>query len=180
MAKRVTGCLLLGLGAVLLCGCPAENYPDTVPSTLRDINLIVNNTDLTLTQRRAKLAELGLSAEIINVLFSTERTANQFGGDLRTAYDKVVAGRLLDLTPDEVQLYGDGASAADTTLSITLTDAEAQAIVSFFDDLHITTSASLEAYLDTPDAAVPDTIPDGVLKSLFVDFDPQLLLPNLP
>jgi len=180
MLKRACGYLLLGLGVAFLCGCPAENFPDAVPSTLRDITVIVNDTDLTLQERRIKLADLGLSAEVINVLFSTERTANQYGGDLRTAYDKVVAGRLLDLTPDEVQIYGDGASAADTTLSITLTDAQAQAIVTFFDDMHITTSASLEAYLDQTDASVPDTIPSGVLQSLFVDFDPQLLLPSLP
>jgi hypothetical protein len=173
--------LIIGL-LVLTWGCPPEDYPNIVNPTLRDINLIRNDTDLNAQEKRAELEALGIDPFTINAILRTERTANQFGGDLRTAYDKVVGGRMNELTPDEVQIYGDSASALDTqdTLDVSITDDGAQAIVSFFQQERITTRDELTVYLNNADNTVPSNVPENVLKPLFVDFDPQRLLPKLP
>jgi hypothetical protein len=63
---------------------------------------------------------------------------------------------------------------------VNLTDSEAQAIVDFFHDLNISSKDALSAWLGTTGNTPPSTIPTGVLRALFVDFDPKLLLPNLP
>lgn len=171
-------CLVL-LGAALPGGCPRENYADLAPTDLAAVNRIING-DLEGNDRREALAELGLSPLMINAVLRSEGLLNQFGGTRRTAYEKVAGDRLLDLTPDEVQIYANSVNQIDTDIAYTLTDSQAQDIVTFFNDYGIRTRAALESFLDTPGSEVPDTIPDGALRDLFVDFDPALLLPILP
>ena len=119
---------------------------------------------------------------MINALLTSERTANQYGGDLRSAYDKVKSERFNELTPDEVQLYGDEASDVDDGISFTLTDEQAQAIVDFFQDNSVATRNELIAFLDDPIkvAGISSEIPSDVLNDLFIDFDPDALLESLP
>lgn len=169
-------------GATLLCGCPAENFDNTLSGTLEEIDRIVDDADLDPNEKRIELASLGLSAEVINALLKDELFANQYGGDPRTAYNKVVGNRLNDLTPDEVQIYAGDASNLDDEddISVNINDQQAQAIVDFFEEFGISSADELEVFLDTSGNAVPDTIPDGALRTLFVDFDPTLLLPGLP
>jgi len=147
-----------------------------------EVNRIVQNTGLTPTEMRTQLAALGLDPVTINGLLQAQRLGNQFGGDLRTAYTKITQPDFTSLTPDEVQAWGDAASNLDPndTLSVTLTDAEAEAIVTVFRDEGLKSPAELTTFLDDPNSNVPSVIPAGVLKSLFVDFDPKRLLTTLP
>ncbi len=168
------------LAAALLGGCPPEEFGHALPTTLTDVTRIVDDTTLTDQEKRVQLEGLGLSPSTINAFLQAQRTGNQFGGDLRSAYDKVVGNRLTALTPDEVQIYGDEAGAADKTLTATLNDEQAQAVVTFFSDFGISSRDELTAFLDTPGQTVPSLIPDGVLRALFVNFDSDLLLPRLP
>jgi hypothetical protein len=173
------GAILAGL---LLVGCPAENYPNQVPATLTDINRIVNSTTLDPQEQRSELEALGVTDSTINAFLSSIRLANQYGGNLRSAYNKVVNGQFTSLTPDEVQIYGDQASLVDPNhaLQVNLSDDEAQAVVNFFQDNNIPSKDALSAWLSEAGNTPPTTIPSGVLKALFVDFDPKLLLPKLP
>ena len=173
MASILTVLLLVG-------GCPPENYPTLAPATLNQANQITGDTTLTPQQRRLQLASLGLDPVTINTLMQSVRTANQFGGDLRSAYNKVVAPNFIALTPDEVQIYGDEATNLDSTLSFTISDAEAAAIVNFFNDNDLTSKDLLKTYLDDPANEVPSAITKADLQSLFIDFDPQRVLPDLP
>jgi len=174
-------CLLV---VTLPGGCPAENYENRAAATLDQINRIATNSSLSVQERRARLRNLGLSDSTINAFLRTERLGNQFGGDLRTAYTKLVESRFTELTPDEVQIFGDQASLADTTgqLSVRLNDDEAQAVVDFFRDNGLNSKDALKAWLDVTGNEPPDTIPDAAdtLRGLFVDFDLSLLLPRLP
>jgi hypothetical protein len=173
--------LLAAALAALLAGCHASMV-DALPPQSDAVDRIRNDSTLTPQQQRTELEKLGISPLVINALLISERTANQFGGDLRTAYDKVTGGQLGELTPDEVQIFGDEASVVDTTLSFSLADAEAQAIVTFFQDNGIATKSELLNLLDDPAQAVliSRVIPDNALRNLFVDFDTDLLIPVLP
>ncbi len=175
--------LVLLTGLTLLGACvPPEHFENAASATLQDIDPIRNDTKLTVQQKRGKLAALGLDPLTINALLQSERLGNQFGGDLRTAYNKITGGQMTALTADEVQIYGDEASALDANdqLNVTLTDEEAQAIVTFLITNNLDTRTALGAFVDNANNIVPATIPDGVLKALFVDFDPTRLLPKLP
>lgn len=173
--------LVLGAAALLVCGCPREDFPAAAPVTLEEIDPIRNDPGLTVQEKRARLEELGLAPLTINALLRGERLGNQFGGDLRTAYAKVTAPDFQALTPDEIQIYGDAASQLDSAddLNVTLTDDQAQKIVEFFFRQDISSAEQLEAYLDAG-GSVPAAIPAGVLEDLFVAFDPARLLPELP
>ncbi len=181
---RVTTLATIAIGTLLLAGgCPPEIFNNALPTTLEDINQIRGDSSLSTQEKRTQLGALGIAPLTINALLNSERLGNQYGGDLGTAYAKLIAPNLRSLTPDEVQIFGDEATAViddDTVLSIALTDAEALAITTFFDDNGLLTPDELEAYLDNTANTVPDTIPDDVLRGLFVDFDTDLLLPELP
>lgn len=165
---------------LLACGgCPPENYPTNIAVTLTEINEIRNDSTTTIQEKRAALVALGLDTLTIDSLLRTDPDGNQGGGDLRTAYDKIVAGDFQDLTPDEVQIYNNAAADADSTIEVSLTDAEALAVTQFFQDIGLNSADELEAYLNAG-GPVPDDIPDGALTSIFVDFDPTLLLSDLP
>ncbi len=180
---RPTRILVLLIGLATLSGCvPPPHFPDAASVTLQEINQITSNTNLTVQEQRTQLAALGLDSSTIDALLQSQRLGNQGGGDLRSAYDKITGGQMTTLTPDEVQIYGDSATTADTTgqLHVSLTDPEAQAIVDFFQAQNLNTRDQLSNYLKNANNPVPDTIPAGVLNSLFVTFDPALLLPTLP
>ncbi|MEW6250401.1 MAG: hypothetical protein AB1716_07125 [Planctomycetota bacterium] len=174
--------VLVSAAAILLTGCPPENYPNVVGTTISEVDRVRNDEDLTPQQKRDSLAQQGFAPTTINALLSTERLANQFGGDLRTAYVKVTGGQLLDMTPDEVQIYGDEASGVTDTdqLDVVIEDAEAQAIVTLFQQNRIRTPEDLSDFLANPDSVIPSDIPPDVLRPLFIEFDPDLLLPELP
>jgi hypothetical protein len=179
---RISILTIVLAAAGTLAGCDAPR-PDALPAGLDEINLILDNTALSAQQKRVSLEDLGLSPVVINGLLRSERTGNQFGGDLRSAYDKVVGGTLDQLTPDEVQIYGDAAEPlAGTGSDFTFTDAQAQEIVDFFVSHAVATSADLVAVLDDPAqaAGLPADISSTALTGLFVDFDPELLLSELP
>ena len=181
---RVTTLFTIAIGVLLsVGGCPPEIFTNMLPATLEEINDVRGDSSLSAQEKRTQLEALGVTPLTINALLSSERLGNQYGGDLETAYAKLIAPNLRALTPDEVQVFGDEATAAvddDTVLSVALTDAEALAITTFFDDNGLLTPAQLEAYLDDTANTVPDTIPDDVLQGLFVDFDTDLLIPRLP
>jgi hypothetical protein len=167
--------------ALFLTGCSAPLH-DAYSATLLDVNPILNDTTLTPQQKRDQLEALGFSPTVINGLLRNVRTGNQFGGDLRTAYDKVTGGRLDELTPDEVQIYADEASSVSNDFSYTLSDEAAQDIVWVFQTHRLTTAAQLDAFLADPDnvLALPGDIPDGALEDIFVTFDPAELIESLP
>lgn len=168
-------------GVLLLAGgCPPENYDSLLPTTLEAIDRIRNDTDVSPDQQRHELAALGLSPEVINALLRDRVFANQYGGDLRTAYEKVIAENLTGLTPDEVQIYAEGAKAVDKTLDFDLDDTGAQAIVNFLRANELSSRAQLQAYLADPANEVPRSVPDDVLEPLFVEFDPAKVLERLP
>ena len=105
--------------------------------------------------------------------------ANQGGGTGRTAYAKIVQPAFLALTPDEIQLYNFFANQADPTLGLSISDEEALAIADFFDAYDLNSPDDLEAYLNAG-GPIWTSIPDEVLPKLFLDFDPDLVLPLLP
>lgn len=169
------------LGALLaLGGCGLDTFYSTLPPTLREIDAIAADDSLSPQEKRLRLEELGLEPLVINAVLADQRTANQFGGDLRSAYDKVVGGQFDQMTPDEIQLYNDAARSASNTISFTLSDAEAQAIRDLFVNNDIQTEAELSAFLANPENEVPAPIPDGALQQLFVDLDPALVRDQLP
>ncbi len=178
MIRSTLACLLV-CAAFAVVGCQPEDFDSAVPTTVTDVNRIVNNTSLTAAEKRARLAELGLSPLTINAILRSERTANQFGGDLRSAYDKVKGNQLNRLTPDEVQIYGDAASSADPNISVNLTDEEAQFMADFFADFGIRSRPELGAFLDEGNLP-PGDVDASVYRSVFVDFDPDTLLDQLP
>ena len=165
----------------LLGGCIGP-LADSMPLTRADIDEITGDDTLTPQEQRAALAALGLSPAVINAILTDVRLGNQYGGDLRTAYEKIVNGHMDELTPDEVQIFGDEASDLDDTLDYTLEDDEAQAIVSFFVAQEIATKDDLLDFLDDPLSALstPSDVPEGVLNDLFIDFDTDLLIDELP
>ena len=175
---------LVALGAmvVLLSAC---EFPlaAALPVTQLDIDPILADNALSAQEKRTQLETLGLAPLVINALLQNVRTGNQFGGDLRSAYEKVVADRLDELTPDEVQIYGDEAQeVGDSSEDLEFTDTEAQAIVSFFQDNGISTQDELSTFLDDPAqvAGIPGAVPVEALTELFVEFDSDLVLDSLP
>ncbi len=180
--RTSTSVLITLVIAGVLAGCDAPR-PEGLPAGLDQINAIVNDESLTVQQKRSQLEDLGLNPLVINAILASERTGNQFGGDLRTAYDKVTGGHLNELTPDEVQIYGDEVEAVSANgTDFTFTDAQAQEIVDLFRANNIATSAELSAFLDDPASAavLPADLTSAQLTRLFVDFDTTLLLPKLP
>ena len=178
--RRAFVALVLACTALLAGGCPPENYPDLVPVTQEQITRIHDDTTLSPQQQRTQLEALGLSPLTINVVLQDKPLGNQFGGDLRTAYLKVTKPDLEALTPDEIQIYASGASSAQTSLNISFTDAQAQDIVDFFAANDLSSPAKLTAFLDATPEAVPPSVTADNLRSVFVTFDPALLLPQLP
>lgn len=157
-----------------ILGCNRTDFPDNLPATLTQVDEIRNNADLDAQEKRDGLAALGFDDLTINALLKTERLANQFGGTLRSAFDKVVGDQYDLLTPDEVQLYGDATDQA------TIDDVTAQAITTLFVDHGIHSKAELQEFLAAPGVDLPSTIDPTTLKAVFVDFNPNDMIDKLP
>ena len=160
--SRMTPWVALGCGFVLFVGCTQTFYPDALGVSQERVNEIRNSETLEPQEMRQLLAEYDIDEVTINGLLATVRLANQYGGDLQSAYDKVVDGQMSQMTPDEVQFYGD---ATDQT---TYEDAEAYAIVNFFIDNDIDTIDELTDFLDDHEDLVPDEIDVTNLRSVFI------------
>lgn len=167
------------LAALLVGGCPPEHYDTFVGPSLIVVDRIRDDSSLTSAEQREQLEALGISPLTVNALMWDDPFANQFGGDIRSAYDKVTEPDFQKLTPDEVQFYSLHAKDVQPDLDFAPNDEEAYEIVRFFYQRDIRTPEELAAYLDAS-GSVPADIPDGILRALFVDFDTDLLIPNLP
>lgn len=158
----------LSLAALIAFGgCGQTHFDAALNTSVEDVQAILDDDMLSSQETREALADLGIDEVTINALLRADRVANQFGGDLRSAFLKVSGGRLNELTPDEVQVYG------DATAVTSYSDTEAQAIVDLFADAGVTTSDGLEALLDTPSFALPIGIDDENLREVFVNFNPN-------
>lgn len=173
MMKRTSVCAC-SLVALLLAGCGLGISPDAYPTDQEAVNRIRTDASLTAQEKRDALAALGIDQLTINLILRDNRTANQFGGTLRTALDKVTGGTLSQLTPDEIQIYGDATAAA------TFTDDQAAAILKFFQDFRIDTADDLETTLDDPATEVPTSVNKDNVRAVFVTFDSSRLIPQLP
>lgn len=169
------------LTAAMVGGCPEATRTE-FPTNFLDANRIIQDGDLTPQERREELRLLGITDSAINALMRNDRLGNQFGGDLRSAFNKVTTNNYQDLTPDELQFFGDEASDVDTNINGRLEDEEAQAVANLFQDEDIDSPGELSVFLDDPanEVKIPDAIPDGVLRELFVDFDTDQLIDRLP
>jgi len=154
---------------------------DAAPTTTYYVNPIVEDESLSAQEKRDRLEKLGLSPLVINALLKDERLGNQFGGDLRTAYEKVVGDRLDELTPDEAQAYSD-AVAEVGSMTVSWDDDIAQMIVDLFVDNRLQTREELGEWLEDPAnlATLPAKISSDELDDVFVTFDPERLLEKLP
>ena len=171
------------IGAACLAaawGCTPDRFPNSIPASTNTIDRVTSDEDLSAQEKRRELELLGVPSEAINALLSEEREGNQFGGDLRSAFDLVTAERFSELTPDEVQIYADAAGETGTATSFDLDDAQAQSIVLLLRERGIDTQNQLSAFLDDMSNEVPATIPDGALRAIFIDFDSSLLIDELP
>ncbi len=171
------------IGAACLAaasGCAPDRFPNSIPASTDAIDRVTADEDLSAQEKRRELELLGVPADVINALLSEEREGNQFGGDLRSAFDLIAAGRFSELTPDEVQIYADEAAETGTATSFDLDDSQAQAIVLLLREEGIDTQDQLSAFLDDMSTEVPATIPDGALRGIFLDFDADSLIDRLP
>jgi len=175
LAVAVSSCAVLLAG-----GCPPEDYTDLVPATQSEIKRIHDDATLTAQEQRTQLEALGLSPLTINAVLRDKQFGNQFGGDARSAYQKVTRPDFLTLTPDEIQIFASLASSVDSTLSVSFTDAQAQDIVTSFAQFDVSSPQKLAALLEQSPDAVPGSVTADALRKLFVGFDPTLVLPKLP
>ncbi len=154
-------------GLMAAVGCGSFTTYGALPVTTDDISEILTSEDLTPQEMRDQLSTLGIDELIINALLQEERLANQFGGDLDTALDKLIAGTWVELTPDEVQFYG------DATAFTTYGDDEAQAIVDFIRENEVNSADELTELLDSPNTVLPSAIDETNLRENFINADPQ-------
>jgi hypothetical protein len=61
-----------------------------------------------------------------------------------------------------------------------VSDSEAAAVVRLLSDNDLRTSGDLNVYLADNANSVPSAIPENLLQDVFLDFDPDLLLDELP
>ena len=158
----------------LLPGCGFVTIDNALPPTLAEVDEIRDDGDLTAQEQREALRALGIDDVTINGLLTSQRTGNQYGGTLTTAFEKVSAQTFSLLTPDEVQLYG------DATATASFTDNDAAAIVLLFKTENINNPDELTALLDDPGVEIDSGIGEGDLRSVFVDTDPDSLIDLLP
>jgi len=172
MRFLAAGASLFGLA--WLAGCGQTNFPDAVDSNLTAVDRIRNDATLEPQEKRDRLANLGFDEITINALLRDDRLANQFGGDLESALDKIIGGSYSTLTPDEVQAYG------DATAVTTFSDEAAQRIADLFLNQSINSADQLSEYLDDPGRVLDPDIDETDLTEVFVDFDPDDALDALP
>lgn len=168
------------VGGVALLGCGLQDGPYDTPTSIEVANRIVGDDDLSPQEKREQLRDMGFDDLAINALLRDETNGNQFGGDLSSAFNKVSGGRFTELTPDEVQIYAEAVGTADPNSSFNISDAAAQQAVTLFVDNNLNTAGELEAFLGDPANEVPGEIPDGALEAIFVEFDPNEVVSQLP
>lgn len=172
MSGRLTAAVAILIG--VLVGCGETHFPAQLAVELEAIDDVRSDTGLDAQQKREALRNLGLDDVMINGILVSERLGNQFGGTLGSARQKVDAGRFSDLSPDEIQLFSDGAGVT------TYTDADAQRIANMFADKNINTAEELTAYLDEPANELAAGIDEANLRANFIDFDTGDLIDQLP
>jgi hypothetical protein len=178
--RRALAAVALSCVALLAGGCPPETFPDLVPATLAEITRIQAEDTVRPQDQREELEALGLSPSTINALLRDKDLGNQFGGDLRSAYLKVVEPDFQALTPDEIQIYAAAATTLQSSLGISFTDVQAQDIVDFFSSADLSSPEELAAFLEATPEFVPSSVTAANLQSLFVTFDPARTLTMLP
>jgi hypothetical protein len=174
LGKLAIATTISGMTLMSVVGCGQTEFGAALDATLAQVERIRGDESLEPREKRDALAEFGIDAVTINGLLQAERLANQFGGDLSSAFEKVSNDRLSEMTPDEVQYYGD---ATEVT---TYGDAEAQAIVALFVDNNLDSRADLEGFLDDPATEVPAAIDETNLREVFVDTSLEDVRAKLP
>lgn len=159
---------------LLLTACGAQDLETFLGTTLDQVDDIRNDTALEPQEKRDALAALGIDPVTINGILRSVQFGNQFGGTLTTAFNKIVNGEMTTLTPDEVQIY------ADETGAGTFSDDAAQKLVRFFADNGIWTRESLGEALDDPTIEFVSGLSKDTVRAVFVDFDPDDLIEDLP
>jgi hypothetical protein len=162
-----------------LIGCDRQ-FPNQFPASIQEVDQIVKDTDLTPQEKRERLESLGLTPAVINALLRDDETGNQYGGDLTSAFAKIVQGRLNELTPDEVQIYAEAARETPGGPTVTFSDAQAQLVVDLFVDNGLRTLAQVGAFLSNTSNELPKDLTRDSLTRLFVDFDPNNVRGQLP
>lgn len=168
--SRTLPVIAISLG---LSGCGLQNPPTSVGTDITHVDRIRNDSRLTPQEQRDALAALGFDETTINGLLNSVRLGNQYGGDLQSAYGKVVGDELNMLTPDEIQAYGDATNVT------TYSDAEAQRIATFFGANGIGSMDMLRDFLDNTSLELPSGVDQQNLRDTFVDFNPSDVLSNL-
>ncbi|MFO0838609.1 MAG: hypothetical protein U1D55_08760 [Phycisphaerae bacterium] len=168
------------LAGIFCAGCGANNLPADFTLTTVDVDRIVNDSTLTGAEKRDQLRAAGFSDTLINGLLRGDRTANQFGGTLRTAIEKVRDGQFAALTPDEVQLYGDAGAATGGPFTGSISDEAAAAVTQLFANQQFADKDQIKAFLDDPANEVSSAIPNNLLRQLFVDESPDDVQSQLP
>ena len=166
--------VLAATAALVMGGCGARSFSSELPANLDEIDAIRDDDTLSPQQKREALAALGIDPVTINGLLRDELLGNQFGGDLQSAFDKVTADQLDQLTPDEIQAYGDATGVTSYG------DDEAARIARFFQDESIRSRDDLENWLDDPQNILPDGIDEQNLRGVFVDTSPNDVIDDLP
>jgi hypothetical protein len=114
----------------------------------------------------AAAAALGLClSTLTGCPFIDARTSNQGGGNLLSAVDKVVGGRLASLTPDEVQILGDTASNLNDQVKVFLSDGEAADAVLFLVENELNSFEDIARFADEA-SQDPDSVqvPESLIK----------------
>ncbi len=155
-------------------GCSPTDLPAGQDATIEQVDNVRNSAGLTPQEKREELRRFGFDEVTINGLLASERLGNQFGGDLESALVKIDEARMLELTPDEVQFYGDATAVTQYS------DTEALAISRLFAEAGVTDVESLTEFLDDPASDVGAAINDDNLRAIFIDFDIDTVRDDLP
>jgi hypothetical protein len=172
--KLLVARTLTVIGLALAVGCGQTSFDAALAPSLEEVEAIRDDDSLEPQEKRDALTDLGIDSVTINGLLKDERLANQFGGDLSSAYYKVVNGHFSEMTPDEVQYYG------DATGQTTYADTEAQAIVDLFNERNIDSPQDLEGFLDDPLVALPTAIGESTLIAVFITTSTDDVRDELP
>jgi hypothetical protein len=169
---RVRALLMSLTTAAALAGCGVTDIPGAVDTPLETVTQIVADTGLTSQEKREELRDLGFSDVLINGLLDADRLGNQFGGDLESARDKVIAETIDTMTPDEIQAYGDA-------IGPQFTDPVAQILSDTFRDEALNSQDAIEAWLDDPVNELPSSVNVDDVRTVFVDSDPDDVIDDL-
>lgn len=179
-AEKTLPAALLTMVFYAGCGVDPGGLPNVLPVFAEDVTPIISDSGLSSQAKRDRLGELGIDPITINGLLQADRTGNQFGGTLRTAYDKVKNSRFSSLTPDELQIYTDAARAAGASLTINLTDEQAQAMRDVLVVENLDSTSDVESYIGDPGNEIPESLPADAFTQVFISLDPDTVLQQLP